>query len=107
MKNDYFNSAFILGGTSTIAKKICIKLAENGCKKFHLVCRNPDANKEFTQKLKSYYGAEVSEATNDLLLNNSLSNFLKLNTEQQRASPKARDMVVEVVGIIFNLSAST
>ena len=40
-------------------------------------------------------------------LKDFLSNFLKLKTEQQRASPKARDMVVEVVGIIFNLSAST
>ena len=26
------------------------------------------------------------------------------NTEQQRASPRANDIVVEVVGIVFNLS---
>ena len=35
-----------------------------------------------------------------------MSNFLKLNTEQQRASPRASDIVVEVVGIVCNLSAS-
>ena len=39
-------------------------------------------------------------------LNDFLSNFLKLKTEQQRASPNAKDIVVEVVGIILNLSAS-
>ena len=35
-----------------------------------------------------------------------LSNFLRLNTEQHSASPSAKDIVVEVVGIICNLSAS-
>ena len=77
MKNDYFKSAFILGGTSTIAKKICIKLAENGCKKFHLVSRDPAANKKLIDRLKIFYEAEVTEEKNDLLLNTSLVNKFK------------------------------
>ena len=35
-----------------------------------------------------------------------MSNFLKLNTEQHKASPSAKAIVEEVVGIICNLSAS-
>ena len=38
--------------------------------------------------------------------NDLLSNFLKLNTEQHSASPSAKAIVEEVVGIICNLSAS-
>ena len=77
MNKIYFKSAFVLGGTSTIAKSICKKLAENGCKKFHLVSRNPDANKEFIKKLRSFYKIEITEERNDLLLNNSLVNDFK------------------------------
>ncbi len=77
MKDNYFKSAFILGGTSTIAKSICIKLAENGCKKFHLVSRDPAANKQLVEKLRIFYKSEVTEEKNDLLLNNSLINNFK------------------------------
>ena len=55
MKKHNFKSAFILGGTSTIAKSICMKLADNGCKKFHLVSRNPAANKPLIEKLRVFY----------------------------------------------------
>ncbi len=72
MKNDCFKSAFILGGTSTIAKKICIKLAENGCKKFHLVSRETGVNNQLIEKLRIFYKAKVTEERNDLLLNTSL-----------------------------------
>ena len=77
MKNDFFKSAFILGGSSTIAKAICIKFAENGCKKFHLVSRYPEANKQLIEKLKNFYEAEVTEEKNDLLINTSLVNYFK------------------------------
>ena len=77
MNNDFFTSAFILGGTSTIAKKISIKLAENGCKKFHFVSRDPAANKQLIEKLRIFYKAEVTEEKNDLLLNTSLVNKFK------------------------------
>ena len=77
MKKNYFKSAFILGGTSTIAKSICIKLAENGCKKFHLVSRDPAKNEQLVEKLRIFYKAEVTEEKNDLLLNTSLVNSFK------------------------------
>jgi len=48
----------------------------------------------------------INGDTSNKKLNDFLSNFLRLNTEQQRASPSARDIVVEVVGIVCNLSAS-
>ena len=38
--------------------------------------------------------------------NDFLSNFLILKTEQQRASPRANDIVVDVVGMVLSLSAS-
>ena len=77
MKNDYFKSAFILGGSSTIAKSICIKLAEKGCKKFHLVSRDLTANKKLIEKLRNFYKAEVTEEKHDLSLNTSLVNQFK------------------------------
>ncbi len=51
-----FESVFILGGTSTIARAICIKLAETGVK-----------------KLRSLYSVEVTQEKHDLLENFSLS----------------------------------
>jgi hypothetical protein len=39
-------------------------------------------------------------------LNDFLSKFLISKTVQHKASPKAKQRVVEVVGIVFNLSAS-
>ena len=77
MKKNYFKSAFVLGGSSTTAKAICIKLAENGCKKFHLVSRNLEAHQQLIRKLRVFYKAEVSEEKNDLLLNTSLVNNFK------------------------------
>ncbi len=77
MKNNFFKSAFILGGSSTIAKSICIKLAKSGCKKFHLVSRKPNANKELIKELRIIYKAEVTEEKHDLLSNISLENNFK------------------------------
>ena len=67
-----FKSAFILGSSSTIAKSICLKLAQNGCNQFHLVSRDLNKNKNLIYKLETIYGAKVTEEENNLLLNNSL-----------------------------------
>ena len=74
MNKNSFKSAFILGGSSAIAKSICIKLAENGCKKFHLVSREPKAAIQLVKELRINYRAEVTEEKHDLLLNTSLEN---------------------------------
>ena len=68
-----FESVFILGGTSTIARAICVKLAESGVKKFHLVSRDKNSNIQFVKKLRSLYSVEVTQEEHDLLGNCSLS----------------------------------
>ena len=65
----YFKSALIIGSTSAIAKSICIKLAQTGCKKFHLVCRDLDRNLELFHLLQNVYGASVTQEKNDLIFN--------------------------------------
>ena len=65
-------SAFILGGTSTIARAICIKLAETGCKKFHLVSRNIQSNQKFVEQLQTNYEVDITQEQQDLLENSSL-----------------------------------
>ena len=70
--NKYFNkkikSAFILGSTSTVAKAICIELANNhSCKRFHLVSRNLQRNQELINQLKNIYGAYVTNEEIDLI----------------------------------------
>ena len=54
-------SLFVLGSTSLIAKELCIELAREGCKKFHLICRDPKKNLSLVTKLKNDFGASVSE----------------------------------------------
>ena len=76
-----FKSAFILGSTSTVAKSICLKLASDGCKKFHLVCRNLEKNKFLVEELRKKYNANVTQEQNDVLLNISLKKFKKVNVE--------------------------
>ena len=47
-KIDYpIKSIWVLGSTSTIAKSLCIELAEKGCKRFHLIARNESQNNLF------------------------------------------------------------
>ena len=71
MKN--FKSVFVLGGTSIIARAICIKLAESGVKKFHIVSKNINSNMQFVKNLSSVYGAEVTQEKHDLLDNFSIA----------------------------------
>ena len=65
----YFKSALIIGSTSAVAKSICIKLAQKGCKKFHLVCRDLDSNLELFNLLENIYKADVTQEKNDLIYN--------------------------------------
>ena len=60
----YFKSAFILGSTSSVAKSICLELARNGCKRFHLVCRNFENNKDLVKLLEKSYGAKITQEKN-------------------------------------------
>ena len=68
----YFKSAFILGSTSAVAKSICIKLAKNGCTKFHLVCKDLQKNMDLVNLLQKQFKAKVTEEENNLLFNCSL-----------------------------------
>ena len=66
--NNYpIRSAYVLGSSSQIAKKICIELAKRGCVKFHLLTRNLDNNKELINHLKKKYSVEVNEECFDIL----------------------------------------
>ena len=66
-KRSKIKSAFVLGSTSEIAKAICIELANNGCKRFHLLARDLERNQALISKLKLNYKAIVSEELFDLL----------------------------------------
>ena len=65
------NSVFVLGSTSHIARSICIELAKQGCKKFYLVSRDLEKNKDLVNILRQYK-VEVLTEENDLLLNTSI-----------------------------------
>ena len=79
---DYIKSAFVLGSTSPIATSICIELAKRGCKRFHLVSRNYNRNKDLVLVLEKNYGAKVSQEHHDLLSNTSLDNSAISQIEQ-------------------------
>ncbi len=68
-----FKSAFILGSTSKVARAICIKLAQRGCERFHLVCRNSNENQSLADELEHFYKAEVTQEENNLLCNTSIN----------------------------------
>ena len=60
-------SAWVLGSTSTVAMAICRGLAERGCRRFHLLARNPERNQALASELRGRFGAEVSCEAIDLL----------------------------------------
>ncbi|QCH15008.1 SDR family NAD(P)-dependent oxidoreductase [Synechococcus sp. CB0101] len=60
-------SAWVLGSTSTVAIAICRGLAERGCRRFHLLARNPARNQALASELRDRFGAEVSCEAIDLL----------------------------------------
>lgn len=65
-------SAFVLGSTSEVAKAICRELGSHGCRRFHLVARNREANQVFAKELAERYGAAVGMEQTDLLADSSL-----------------------------------
>jgi NAD(P)-dependent dehydrogenase (short-subunit alcohol dehydrogenase family) len=65
-------SAWVLGSTSEVAKAICRELARRGCRRFHLVARNPAANQQLTRELEKHHGAGVSIEQTDLLADAAL-----------------------------------
>ena len=56
-----------------MAKAICKELASRGCKRFHLLARNGDANEAFARELGESFGAAVSTEQTDLLADSSLT----------------------------------
>jgi NAD(P)-dependent dehydrogenase (short-subunit alcohol dehydrogenase family) len=67
-------SAFVLGGTSEVAKAICQELGRRGCQRFHLVARNGEANQQLAVELQQRFGAAVSTEQTDLLADAALEN---------------------------------
>lgn len=63
----------MLGSTSEVAKALCRDLARRGCRRFHLVSRNPLGNQDFSAELRDVFGADVSTEQTDLLEDASLT----------------------------------
>ena len=80
IRNDYLatihpnviRSSFVLGSTSEAAKAICRALGRRGCRRFHLVARNGEANEVLARELEQSFGAAVSTEQTDLLADSSL-----------------------------------
>ena len=62
-----FESVFILGGTSEIAKEICLNLVQKGAKKIHFVSRQPIKNNLFIKRLTDEFNLEITNQKFDLL----------------------------------------
>jgi decaprenylphospho-beta-D-erythro-pentofuranosid-2-ulose 2-reductase len=65
-------SAFVLGSTSEVSQAICRELARRGCRRFHLVARNDQANRQLADELRGTFAAEVSEEQTNLLADAAL-----------------------------------
>lgn len=75
-------SAFVLGSTSAVAAALCRALAEQGCRRFHLVARDANANERLAAELRERHGADVSLEACDLLAAASLEQPLTPRIEQ-------------------------
>ncbi len=62
-----FESVFILGGTSEIAKEICLNLVRKGVRKIHFVSRKPMKNNLFIKNLTDEFNLEIINQKVDLL----------------------------------------
>ena len=81
-KIDYpIKSIWVLGSTSTIAKSLCIELAEKGCKRFHLIARNESQNNLFKMLLLKKYKVVVTTELVDLSKEFNAAKFSKLNID--------------------------
>ena len=74
-------SVFVLGSTSAVASAICQALARQGCQRFHLVARNPEANQRLAATLQQHPDACVSCECTDLLQDASLERARSLQVD--------------------------
>ena len=75
-------STFVLGSTSTVAKAICIELAKNhNCKRFHLLSRNLDQNKDLINELKNYDSIFITQEKIDLIDSSNIKNLTNPNVD--------------------------
>lgn len=65
-------SAFVLGSTSAVAQAICHELARRGCRRFHLIARDGEANQHLATALQRNHGVDVSTEQTDLLADAAL-----------------------------------
>jgi decaprenylphospho-beta-D-erythro-pentofuranosid-2-ulose 2-reductase len=70
MSRSPIRSVWVLGSTSAVAIAICQALARQGCRRFHLIARNPIANQALAGELRERFGAEVRLEQVDLLAAN-------------------------------------
>ena len=54
-------SIFVLGSTSLIAKELCLALAKEGCRKFHLIAKDSKKNNFLISQLRCEFKAIVTE----------------------------------------------
>ena len=62
-----FKSVFILGGTSELAREICLNLVQQGTRKIHFVSRQPTKNNLFIKRLTHEFDVEIINQKFDLL----------------------------------------
>lgn len=62
-----FDSVFILGGTSEIAKELCLNLARKGTRKIHFVSREPTKNNLLIKRLIDEFNVKITNQQFDLL----------------------------------------
>ena len=65
-KEKKIRSVWVLGGTSKVARSICIELAKKGCEKFFLISRNKVKSNKFSSFLRLEYNVVVEEKYFDL-----------------------------------------
>lgn len=75
------HSAFVLGSTSEVAQAICRELGRRGCRRFHLVARNDEANRSLADDLMETFGASVSVEQTDLLSDAALDSARRPEVE--------------------------
>ena len=75
-------SAFVLGSSSVVAQAICMELGRRGCRRFHLVARDPERAQALGSKLEAQFGAAVSVETTDLLADASLVSSRQIQVGQ-------------------------
>ena len=67
-----FSNVFVMGSTSAVAKAICCELAKRGCRRFHLIARNVEANQQLATELQERFGCAVSTEQTDLVADAAL-----------------------------------